>query len=191
MMNATEQQEQRQEWYWSQEEKQAWADGEWMNEPDKIQWSDRMTGMPCLIVRNIISGGLCGYVGVNETHPLFGVHHERVGRLVSTRWAITYSSLCQEGNPPGKGICHIPQPGEPDRVWWFGFAPDTWTDISPLLYPTMFDRHPLNKYLAQTLHEENAGYRNIQTVEAAVRELCIQIAAMKDTPTLRCCLPLK
>ena len=44
--------------------------GSWDNEPDKIQWEDEETKLPCLIVRGPL-GALCGYVGVDESHPLF------------------------------------------------------------------------------------------------------------------------
>lgn len=45
--------------------------GQWDSEPDKLQWPDEATGLPCLIVRGPV-GALCGYVGVSEGHPLFG-----------------------------------------------------------------------------------------------------------------------
>jgi hypothetical protein len=45
--------------------------GPWMGEPDKKQWPDPATKLPCLIVRNAM-GALCGYVGVTEGHPLYG-----------------------------------------------------------------------------------------------------------------------
>jgi hypothetical protein len=52
-------------------DKSAWGRGPWQQEPDKVQWQDEATGLPCLIVR-AWSGALCGYVGVAEGHPLFG-----------------------------------------------------------------------------------------------------------------------
>lgn len=44
--------------------------GPWSKEPDKIEWRDKETGRPCLIVRGSM-GALCGYTGVYEGHPLF------------------------------------------------------------------------------------------------------------------------
>lgn len=49
-----------------------WLPGEWDNEPDKIQFIDEATGLPCLIVRQPNSGHLCGYVGVSKSHPFYG-----------------------------------------------------------------------------------------------------------------------
>lgn len=57
---------------WSFIDKAGWADGPWNTEPDKEQWTDAATGLPCLLKRNR-SGVLCGYVGVADGHPLHGV----------------------------------------------------------------------------------------------------------------------
>ena len=53
------------------EEKLLWGDGAWVDEPDKAQWRDEATGLPCLLVRNQ-AGALCGYVGVYPQHPYWG-----------------------------------------------------------------------------------------------------------------------
>jgi hypothetical protein len=53
-------------------DKTLWPRGEWDDEPDKMQWQDEATGLPCLIVRGPV-GALCGYVGVPEGHPCFGL----------------------------------------------------------------------------------------------------------------------
>ncbi len=49
-----------------------WQRGQWDSEPDKKQWLDEATGLPCLIVRQREAGHLCGYVGVPKSHPLHG-----------------------------------------------------------------------------------------------------------------------
>lgn len=48
-----------------------WPSGPWDGEPDKVQWKDAATGMPCLAVRNW-RGNWCGYAGVAPSHPLYG-----------------------------------------------------------------------------------------------------------------------
>lgn len=58
------------EWRWDKI-KPSWGPGPWEEEPDKRQWTDPATGLPCLIVRNRL-GGLCGYVGVPPSHPWYG-----------------------------------------------------------------------------------------------------------------------
>lgn len=104
-----------------------WGDGPWVEEPDKLQWTDSATGYPCLIVRNRM-GALCGYVGVAEGHPYFGKHYDEVS--VNVHGGLTFASLCQEG-PEDHAICHIPAPGQPDHVWWFGFDCSHGMDYSP------------------------------------------------------------
>ena len=55
-------------------DKSQWFRGEWDNEPDKMQFTDEETSLPCLIVRND-GGALCGYVGVSDGHPFFAKHY--------------------------------------------------------------------------------------------------------------------
>ena len=53
-------------------DKSKWHGGEWDNEPDKAQFADEPTGLPCLIRRNDRIGSLCGYVAIPPKHPYFG-----------------------------------------------------------------------------------------------------------------------
>lgn len=55
-------------------DKSSWARGPWDDEPDKMQFTDEATSLPCLIVRGP-AGALCGYVGVAKGHPLHEVHY--------------------------------------------------------------------------------------------------------------------
>lgn len=57
------------------QDKSDWPRGPWDNEPDKIQWQDEVTGLPCLIVRGPV-GALCGYVGVPKSHPAYGLSYD-------------------------------------------------------------------------------------------------------------------
>jgi hypothetical protein len=61
---------------WNFIDKSSWGDGEWQNEPDKVQWADPVTGMTCLVRRTPHHGALCGYVGVPRSHPLHGKDYE-------------------------------------------------------------------------------------------------------------------
>lgn len=100
-----------------------WRPGPWDGEPDKRQWIDEATGLPCLIVRNHM-GALCGYVGVSAGHPWFEKPYQAVDNHVRVHGGLTYSNHCQEG------ICHVVEDGEDDNVWWIGFdcahAGDLW-----------------------------------------------------------------
>lgn len=99
-------------------DKAGWPHGPWNNEPDKIQWQDEATGLPCLIVRGP-SGALCGYVGVPEGHPLHGRDYDDVD--IDVHGGLSFASACQADTPEDHGVCHRPSPGEPDHVWWLGF----------------------------------------------------------------------
>jgi hypothetical protein len=109
-------------------DKSDWPDGPWNDEPDKMQWKDEATGMPCLIVRGP-AGALCGYAGVSEGHPLFEKHYSNYRNegdpdpesILKVHGGITYAEHCQDECDPEHAICHIAAPGEPDHVWWFGF----------------------------------------------------------------------
>lgn len=115
---------------WATMDKTAWPEGPWKNEPDKEQWEDEATGMPCLLVRNR-RGALCGYVGVDASHPLHGKGYDGcIDGMFSVHGGLTYSDFCMEG-PEAENICHVPSPGEPDPIWWFGFDCALYGDFEP------------------------------------------------------------
>jgi hypothetical protein len=89
-----------------------WPLGAWDSEPDRFEWYDEATDMPCLAKRNHM-GAWCGYVAVNPDHALHSKGYDDVD--VEVHGGLTYASEC------AGSICHVPRPGEPDNVWWFGF----------------------------------------------------------------------
>ena len=104
---------------WSFIDKSTWpARGPWNDEPDKVQWTDKQTGLLCLAVRTPRMGNWCGYVGVTREHPDFGKEYDDVD--VDVHGGLTYAAACQ-GDNKEHGICHVVGPGEDDAVWWFGF----------------------------------------------------------------------
>ncbi len=160
-------------------DKAAWGDGPWQHEPDKVQWTDRETGLPCLAVRGPL-GNWCGYVGVAEGHPLFGVPYNRCPQschearfcwehspdaVLDAHGGITYSAACQEGDEAAN-ICHIPEPGQPDHVWWFGFDCAHAGDLVPGMggYPSFLRGHET--------------YRDLAFVREQNRRLAAQLAAL-------------
>lgn len=88
-----------------------WATGPWDDEPDRVEW--RYAGLPCLMVRASTSGAWCGYVAVPPGHQWHGKHYDDVD--AHAHGGLTYAGGCD-----GR-ICHAPEPGEPDAVWWLGF----------------------------------------------------------------------
>jgi len=147
-------------------DKSTWLRGVWDNEPDKIQWQDETTGLPCLIVRGP-HGALCGYVGVAPGHPLF----EQSGDDLDAHGGITYGATCQEGANESKGICHKPGAGEPDHVYWFGFDCAHAGDFCP-----KFDTN----LGAPTGWGEPVTYRDIPYVEGQCRDLARQLVAVTN-----------
>ncbi len=105
-----------------------WESGPWDNEPDRLEWRDAETGLPCLIVR-AWTGALCGYVGVPPEHPLHGTDYDAVPLDVASapHGGLTYAQSCDETGT----ICHAPAPGEDENVWWFGFDCAHFMDRTP------------------------------------------------------------
>jgi hypothetical protein len=118
---------------WTNERPADWPSGPWDDEPDKAVWVDEATGLDCMIHRNRI-GALCGYVGVGPDHPLHG--QDRDDMDVEVHGGLTYSARCQEDAPENDGLCHVPEPGRPDDVWWFGFDCLHLLDTAPGLIVT-------------------------------------------------------
>lgn len=127
---------------WRTVDKSAWLRGEWDSEPDKMQWPDEETGLPCLVVRGP-SGALCGYVGVPKSHPFYGVDYSdcSLGRdehycdhapqhYVEVHGGLTFADKCSPGETEGRGICHVATEGE-DEVWWLGFDCAHCDDMMP------------------------------------------------------------
>lgn len=153
-------------------DKSEWGDGPWRDELDKIQYVDEDTGLPCLIKRNQM-GALCGYVGVANTHPLYKVDYSDAWEKVDVHGELTYSDLCEEGDE-AHSICHIPAPGEPDDVWWFGFDCGHSFDLAPAYESRMKDAMPgweENKWRDQ-------AYRTVEYVKRENAKLAAQLHAL-------------
>lgn len=155
--------------------------GPWLNEPDKMQWVDLETGLPCLIVRSPTTGALCGYAGVYPGHVLHGVDYagcpiwceesqndpyphcsHSPESILQVHGGITFSDGCAHGDDESSGICHIPEPGTSDDVHWFGFDCAHCFDLSPGLSP-MFKG-------------DNREYRDIVYVAKQVHRLASQLS---------------
>jgi len=149
-------------------DKSTWGAGPWQTEPDKMQFSDPINGLPCLIVRNGM-GALCGYVGVPTSHPLFGKNYGKAENI-SVHGGLTFADACDPGSPEDHGICHIPGPGESNQVWWFGFDCAHHNDLIPA-YPAMTPE--FKKMMATNT------YRNVAYVKAQIASLAQQLSEVK------------
>lgn len=152
-----------------------WGAGPWDGEPDKVQWIDADTDLDCLAVRNGV-GAWCGYVGVPEGHPWFavgygesfcghsGCYEHTPSNIINVHGGITYSNFCDEEGAEDSAICHIPLPGRPEQIWWFGF--DTCH---------LGDTYPDRRALFST---ETDVYRTLAYVQAECASLAKQLKAV-------------
>jgi hypothetical protein len=135
--------------------------GEWDNEPDKLSWCDTKSGLQCHIVRGPMSA-LCGYVGIPEGHPYFGLGYDDID--ISAHGGLTYAA----DKAPESDI---------SGVWWFGF------DCSHA-----GDYLPKNSYRDNLGEPTGWGtyvtYRNIAYVENECRNIA------RDLSSPRCGMPL-
>lgn len=150
-------------------DKSAWGEGPWSPEPDKIQWQDPASGLPCLIVRNIWStGALCGYAGVPEGHPDYGKGYDDID--VQAHGGLTFAGSCRPNASEETGICHVPGDGAADHVWWFGFDCAHAGDVTPALH-ALYGRFPYRR--PDFIHEK---YRDVAYVKAEVAQLAQSLA---------------
>lgn len=182
---------------------QAYLEGEWDREPDKIEWTDKKTGLPCLIVRNRL-GALCGYVGVGEKHPFYKVeyhtcsiknpikkylvhffdrhrHHSVLSRL---KGEIAYCDHTPEtfmdvhGGLTFSGPCQEDREqgichSGTDKVWWFGFDCAHGGDLIPSI-ETLRKNHPGFASMSASIFLTDT-YKNISYVKKQVKKLAQQL----------------
>lgn len=106
-------------WNYPNRDTRAWPAGQWDDEPDKMQWTDESTGFVCLMARNPILGHWCGYVGLEPDHPWHGKDYDDVP--ASVHGGVNYGESCMVDVPEFLSVCHTPEPGKPDDIWWIGF----------------------------------------------------------------------
>jgi hypothetical protein len=143
---------------WKNVDKSSWPRGPWDNEPDAMQFADEATGLPCLVKRNHF-GAWCGYVGVAAGHPAFEQERD-----FDVHGSITFRSFCD--GEPGTGICHLPDAGEPDRVWWFGFDCAHGWDFCP----------GMEARLRTFCRMHGESYKDLAYVKEECRKLAAQLA---------------
>lgn len=149
-------------------DKSSWPRGPWDSEPDKIQWPDEETGLPCIARRaGAALGHWCGYVGVAEDNPCFGKGCEDID--VEVHGGLTFAEACAEGDPE-TSIYHIPNPDEPDHIWWFGFDCAHSGDRMPGMESLMPDLGRISR---------DSEYRTLDFVQRECKSLAKQLANYK------------
>lgn len=140
-----------------------WPSGEWDSEPDRVDFIH--AGFSCLLHRNEM-GAWCGYVGVTETHPAFGKDYDAVD--VEAHGGLTYARACRGS------ICHVPQPGMADKVWWLGFDLIHSGDTAP----GMLRFHRASGFIDET-------YRNLPYARRQTERLAKQLRKMEPVSERR------
>lgn len=127
--------------------------GPWADEADKIAWTDRLTGYPCIILRSLNGGHLCGYVAVPPSHPLYRFTPQAMmGVGIDVHGPIFYAAECQHREVESRSVCHVSPSGRMeerlitrrgevvfendaarrgDDAWWFGFQCNQPYDVVP------------------------------------------------------------
>jgi hypothetical protein len=173
--------------YYGVWDKSEWPEGPWHLEPDKVQWIDRNTDLDCLAVRGPL-GHWCGYVGVGPDHPWYGLdyaqcfecgEHHCLGHtyapkeILDAHRGVTFSQFCDERRPEASAICHVPQEGRPDPVWWFGFDCAHSADLEPLNLIRSFT-HPRGD-----TKDDHQTYRTFEYVKQETRSLAQQMKGIQ------------
>jgi hypothetical protein len=91
-------------------DKSSWDRGPWDKEPDKKQWQDESTSLPCLAVRHDRYGHWCGYVGVHVGHPIYGVAYGQESAALQE--ALERRKAEPIGDNPGFGVILAALSGE-------------------------------------------------------------------------------
>ena len=169
-------------------DKSAWPRGPWDNEPDKIQWCDESTGLPCLIVRNG-DGALCGYVGVGETHPWYGVDYDDCrtaeGNIPEVHGDLTYSDENYQSTEPSRGVSYVDEGGNAPTLWWLGFDCAHSGDQSCIAPEAAFGRILAAFFLNPvSVHEE--VYRTVEYVQFQMRKLAEQAKCVEGSNESHC-----
>lgn len=139
--------------------------GPWDDEPDRVLWRDpRMPGL-VLLARRGPYGAWCGYVGVPPGHPWHGADYADIP--ADAHGGITYAEHCDDD--PIDGICHVPEPGEPDHMYWVGFDCGHYMDLSPTL-------------LEHDLVLPDQTYKDLDYVKDQITDLAFQAHRAEKRP---------
>jgi hypothetical protein len=140
----------------------------WKSEPDTVEFQH--SGYACLLKRSKRLGVWCGYVAVPPGHPMHGQQYDEVA--VEVHGGLTYASKCNQS----LGICHVPQPGESDDVWWLGFDCGHPGDYVP---NPDWGIGGLSMFGGDEAGGRYGIYRDLAFVRAETEKLADQIAAEK------------
>ena len=98
----------------------------WEDEPDHAEWTQEVSGYKCRIMRNEITGSLCGYVGIPREHRFWGTEYN------------THDELDDISDNVHGGLTYSRE--ESDGWWYFGFDTSHADDFPPKIVEMLIDR---------------------------------------------------
>lgn len=162
-----------------------WGKGPWDSElEDREQWSDPMTGYPCLAIRCDM-GGWAGYVGVYPDHPAFGEQVDLPGKICDYGYTDDIRfiepppldpEVSVDVDDPKQSILDVVR--MPDYLWFFGFDFLHAGDLIP----------SVNNVLKRTLNpcnEKQLGtYKDLAYVKKTCATVALALSRMSGTKTM-------
>lgn len=161
-----------------------WGPGSWDGEPDKVQWRDEATGLPCMVRRSPAFGAWCGYVAIPAAHPWRADGAPGYDDLdVDVHGGLTFAGFCDGDEETG--ICHVPGPDDEDPAYWIGFDCGHGFDVFPAALAREHALDPINRAIegvvmgfAHALEDDRglrAEYRTLDYVRAECANVARQI----------------
>lgn len=154
-------------------DKSAWGDGPWADEPDRLEWRDDKTGLPCLALRSPVLGAWCGYVAIPPGHPWHGADYCDLEVYAAHGGGLTFAGPCDPGEGPDQ-ICHVPMPGEPDDVYWIGFDCGHATDVAPAM--VAYNRRHGLTWMSALDETVGATYKTLEYVKTICTLVAYEVA---------------
>lgn len=137
--------------------------------------------MPCVCVLNAM-GIRCGYVGIDRSHPYFGINYNEPGpENIMAHWGLTFSGF--------------PYFDEGDRDWWyFGFdCGHAWdlNDYDAALKADLITEKQcefgkrMNKEIATSVDNTTWSIKNVDFVKQMCQFVSDQLKAVKNNENIR------
>jgi hypothetical protein len=118
-------------------------------------------------------GGIFSPTQWRREHPSYGCDDHSPESRIEVHGGLTYSDFCHGD------ICHVPEPGEPDDVFWFGCDFGHAFDYCPGMraHLTPSERTPYDH--ARACGGRADVYRTLDYVRGEVNRLAEQLAAVR------------
>jgi hypothetical protein len=160
-------------------DKSKWGAGPWQDEPDRVDFI--AFGFSCFARRHPQHGHWCGYVGVPREHPFYGKPYGDVEGALEFHRGINYSALCDEAGD----ICHVPAPGMPADVWWFGGDFGHGFDLCPGIDARWREAREAFPLIPELPGMPRDTYRALPYVRQNIEHLAEQLAAIAAADALQ------